>query len=194
MLWHFRLGHPSFAYLKHLFPSLFKNNDIFQCEICQLAKHQRSVFKTKPYKSTRPFVMIHSDIWGPSRSHNLYSKRWFISFIDDHTRVCWLYLLKDKSDAEQTFINFHNMVKTQYSTNIQILHTDNGREYFNQILGEYLNTNGIFHQSSCTNTPQQNGIAERKNKHLLEVARSILFTTNTPKKFWGMPFSLLATL
>ena len=86
------------------------------------------------------------------------------------------------------------MVKTQYSTNIQILHTDNGREYFNQILGEYLNTNGIVHQSSCTNTPQQNGITERKNKHLLEVARSILFTTNTPKQFWGMPSSLLATL
>ena len=62
ILWHYRLGHPSFAYLKHLFPSLFKNNDIFHCEICQFAKHQRSVFKPKPYKATKPFAMIHSDI------------------------------------------------------------------------------------------------------------------------------------
>ena len=98
--------------------------------------------------------------------------------------MCWLYLLKDKSDAEQTFKNFHNMVKTQYSTNIQILHTDNGKEYFNKILGEYLNKNRIVHQSSYSNTPQQNGIIERKNKHLLEVARSIMFTTKTPKFFW----------
>ena len=67
----------------------------------------------------------------------------------------------------------------------QILHTDNGKEYFNQILGEYLNKNGIVHQSSCPNTPQQNDIAKRKNRHLLEVARSITFSTNTPKYFWG---------
>ena len=65
------------------------------------------------------------------------------------------------------------------------MHTDNGTEYFNTILGDFLNKNGIIHQSSCIDTLQQNGIAERKNRHLLEVARALMFTTNMPKSFWG---------
>ena len=76
MLWHFRLGHPSFRYLKEkIFPSLFTNKVIFQCEVCQLAKHQRTFFKSRPYKAFKPFALVHSDIWGPLQSQNLYSKR-----------------------------------------------------------------------------------------------------------------------
>lgn len=77
------------------------------------------------------------------------------------------------------------MVKTQFNTQIQIFRTDNGKEYFKNILGKFLDAEGIVHQSSCIDTPQQNGVAERKNKHLLEVARSLMFTTNVPKYLWG---------
>ena len=66
-LWHRRLGHPSFPYLKKLFLSLFKNNDVFGCEVCQLAKHMHSNFPAKSYEASQPFTLIHSDIWGPSR-------------------------------------------------------------------------------------------------------------------------------
>ena len=103
------------------------------------------------------------------------------------TRITWVYLLKEKSEAEQTFKHFHFMVKNQYSTKIQILCTDNGREYFSSILGVYFLENDIIHQSSCIDTPQQNGVAERKNRHLLEVARSIMLTNNVPDHFWGIP-------
>ena len=187
MLWHYRLGHPSFPYLKNLFPALFKNKDpsLFKCEICQLAKHHRVSYPSQPYKNSKPFYVIHSDIWGPSRVQNLSGTRWFITFIDDHTRLCWVYLLKNKSDVEQTFKNFFSMVKTQFNTQIQIFRTDNGKEYFKNILGKFLEAEGIVHQSSCIDTPQQNGVAERKNKHLLEVARSLMFTTNVPKYLWG---------
>ena len=75
MLWHFRLGHPNFQYLKHLFPSLFRNKDVFQCEICQLAKHQHSSYLPQSYKPSTPFTMIHSDIWGPSRIQSLTGKK-----------------------------------------------------------------------------------------------------------------------
>lgn len=64
------------------------------------------------------------------------------------------------------------MIQTQFQTNIQVLRTDNARDFFNSVLGSYLQSNGIIHQSSCVDTPQQNGVAERKNRHLLEVARS----------------------
>ncbi|KAL6310757.1 hypothetical protein AAG906_006064 [Vitis piasezkii] len=72
-----------------------------------------------------------------------------------------------------------NSIKTQ------ILKSDNARDYFNSILGEFLAQEGIVHLSSCVDTPQQNGIAERKNRHLLEVARSLMFSMNVPKLFWG---------
>ena len=59
------------------------------------------------------------------------------------------------------------------------------RNFFNSTLKSFLLDNGLLHQSSCVNTPQQNGVSERKNRHLLEVARSLLFTSNVPKCFWG---------
>ena len=77
------------------------------------------------------------------------------------------------------------MVQRQFNAKIQILRTDNGKEYFNSILVHYLSQQGIVHQSTCVDTPQQNGVAEWKNRHLLEVARSLLFSTNVPSHFWG---------
>ncbi|RVW12206.1 Retrovirus-related Pol polyprotein from transposon TNT 1-94 [Vitis vinifera] len=77
------------------------------------------------------------------------------------------------------------MIQTQFQSKIQILKSDNARDYFNSILGEFLAQEGIVHLSSCVDTPQQNGIAERKNRHLLEVAISLMFSMNVPKLFWG---------
>lgn len=77
------------------------------------------------------------------------------------------------------------MIQTQFHTQIQTLRTDNGREYFNSVLGEYLNEHGIIHQSSCVDSPQQNGVSERKNRHLLEVSRALMFTMNVSKYIWG---------
>ena len=82
-------------------------------------------------------------------------------------------------------MNFHSMIQTQFHTKIQILRTDNGTEYFNHSLSTYLQENGIIHQSFCVNTPQENGVAERKNRHILEVARALLFTSHMPSQFWG---------
>ena len=75
----------------------------------------------------------------------LIEARWFIIFIDDHTRVCWIYLLKEKSNAKKVFKIFHAMIKTQFQTQIQVIPTDNRKEYFNFILGDYLLENGIIH-------------------------------------------------
>ncbi|CAJ2645609.1 unnamed protein product [Trifolium pratense] len=187
MLWHSRLGHPSFPYLKHLFPELFRNKDLslFKCEACEFAKHHRSHFPLQPYKPSKPFSVIHSDVWGPNRTSTLSHKKWFITFIDDHSRVCWVYLLKGKSDVCQAVKDFVKMVQNQFQTNIQVFRSDNGKEYFNTMLSDFFRENGIVHQSSCPNTPQQNGVAERKNRHLLEVARALLFASKVPNYLWG---------
>ena len=93
--------------------------------------------------------------------------------------------MKEKSKTSQIFKNFHAMVRTQFQMNIQVLKNDNARDFFNSTLGPFLLSNGIVHQSTCVDTPQQNGVAKRKNRHLLEVARSLLFMFNIPKRFCG---------
>ena len=85
MIWHFRLGHPSFPYLKKLLPLLFRNKNLesFHCEFYQLSKHCRNSYVSQPYKKSQPFSLIHSDLWGPSNISNATGYKWFISYIDD---------------------------------------------------------------------------------------------------------------
>jgi len=98
LLWHQHLGHPSLDYLRCLYPS-FSSNKIqdFICEHCILAKQTKTSHPNHAYNPSKPFHFVHSDIWGPSRTSNLTNTRWFITFIDDHTRICWVFLMKDKS-------------------------------------------------------------------------------------------------
>ena len=111
-------------------------------------------YKIKDYFPSSPFYMIHSDVWGPSKIHTLNGKRWFVTFIDDHTRLCWMYLMKSKSDVAQIFKEFYTFIETQFQTKINILKTDNGTEYFNTCLGICLKEKGIHHISTCRDTPQ----------------------------------------
>lgn len=187
LLWHHRLGHPSFYLLQHLFPSLLANKNVstLKCESCELGKHHRASFYPSINKSIIPFTLIHTDVWGPSRVASLKGHRWFVSFVDDCSRTTWVYLMKDKSEVHAIFKEFHKMICTQYGALVKIVRSDNGGEYFKGGLTTHFLDHGIIHQSSCTNTPQQNGVAERKNRHLLEMARTMCFLMQVPKSFWG---------
>ena len=138
MLWHFCFRHPNFMYLKRMFPSPFnKSLNFFHCEVCELSKHIRNTYPAQPDKPSKPFTLIH-DMWGPSRVSNITGSRWLVTFIDDHTRVTWLFLMKEKSEVGKIFEHFHSMVQMQFQSCIQNLRTDNGREYYNSALGSYL--------------------------------------------------------
>jgi hypothetical protein len=155
-LWHIRLDHPSFRYLLKLFPSLFLKINVssFHCDSCLLAKHYRTSFHSSFNKSFVPFSIIHNDVWGPSRVTNRSNTKWFVSFIDDCTRVSWVYLLKEKSEGISIFQSFHQMILTQFNTRVQVLQSDNGGEYFKKELSAYFHAYGIIHQTSCVDTPQ----------------------------------------
>ena len=130
LLWHRRLGHPSFSYIKLLYSQVFSNKDqVFSCENCTLAKQSWSHQSIQSYKPSKSFHLIHSDIWGPFKHPNISGSRWFITFINFHSRVCWVYLLKEKSEASNIFKRFHKFILNMFQTSIQILRTDNGREY-----------------------------------------------------------------
>ena len=133
VLRHCRLGHPNFFYLKYLFLDLFKGLDcsFFQCASCIFSKHHRSTFLPKPYKASSPFSLIHKDIWSPFKVLTHNGNHWFLTFIDDHTLLTWLYLLTNKLEIKVVFVRFYNMIETRFLTKIRILHFDNGIEYFN---------------------------------------------------------------
>ncbi|KAL4030378.1 hypothetical protein IC575_008614 [Cucumis melo] len=160
MLWHFRLGNPNFTYMQCLFPHLFSKLDVssLSCDVCTRAKHRVS-FSSQPYKSTQPFTLIHSDVWGPSKVGISSRKRWFVTFTDDHTHLTWVYRITDKSEVSSIFQNFYHTIETQFHTKIAILRSDNGREFQNHNLSEFLASKGIVHQTSCAYIPQQNGVA-----------------------------------
>lgn len=165
--------HPNFVYLEKLFPYLFNNKDSkdLHCDICQISKHTRSTFKSQHYNLSHPFSLIHSYIWGPSNVKNITETQWFLLFVDDHTHLSCVFLMKDKTETSHIFKQFHSMIETQFSTKIKVLRTDRARDYFNFVLGDYLVTHGILHQSSCVDTPQQmvylNGkIVTYKNVHI----------------------------
>ena len=93
--------------------------------------------------------------------------------------------MKSKSEVVEAFIDFHNLVKNHFNSQIQTLRSDNGLEYMLHIMKQYLSSNGILHQTSCVGTPQQNDIAERKNGNLLEKMRAPMLHMEVPKRFWS---------
>lgn len=96
-----------------------------------------------------------------------------------------LYLLKHKDEVLSVFKSFHVMVQTQFSDKIQILRSDNGGEYVNWGFHDYFQHHGVLHETSCPQTPQQNGVAERKNRHILETARALLLGAHVPNRHWA---------
>lgn len=185
-LWHHRLGHLSFGYLKKLKPELFLNKDIeFNCDICELAKNHRISYAPSTNKSSIPFMVIHSDVWGPAKISTPNGARYFVTFIDECTRMVWISLLNHKSEVCKVFQEFYKLVKTQYKCDIKVLQSDNGGEYINNEMQMFCKNNSIRHQTSCANTPEQNGVAERRNRQILEIVRASLFDMKVPRQFWG---------
>uniref|UniRef100_A0A1J3DVK1 Retrovirus-related Pol polyprotein from transposon TNT 1-94 n=2 Tax=Noccaea caerulescens TaxID=107243 RepID=A0A1J3DVK1_NOCCA len=181
-IWHARLGHPHYRALKLMLPNVSFDND--SCEACILGKHCKTVFPNSSTIYDHCFDLIHSDVWtSPCLSRE--NHKYFVTFIDEKSKYTWVTLLPSKDRVLEAFINFQSYVSNHYNAKIKTLRSDNGGEYTSQAFKQYLNKNGIIHQTSCPYTPQQNGVAERKNRHLMEVARAMMFHTNVPKRFWG---------
>ncbi len=108
-----------------------------------------------------------------------------MSFIDDHIRKVWVYFMKHKGEVFQHFLNFKAMVEKEKGVSIKCLRSDGGGEYFSNEFSEYLKEHGIQRKYSCSYSPHHNGVAERKNKHIVEIARAMLNEKNLPNYFWA---------
>ncbi|KAG7528438.1 Integrase catalytic core [Arabidopsis suecica] len=182
VLWHNRLGHPHSRALNLLLPGF--SYDCAKCEACILGKHCKVVFPKSNTIYEKCFDLVHSDVWtSPCASRD--NHKYFVTFIDEKSKYTWVTLLPSKDRVYDAFINFQNYVTNHFDAKIKILRTDNGGEYTSTKLKTHLEKCGILHQTSCPYNPQQNGVAERKNRHLMEVARAMLFEKHMPKRFWG---------
>ncbi|RVW98628.1 Retrovirus-related Pol polyprotein from transposon TNT 1-94 [Vitis vinifera] len=184
LLIHNRLGHPSLSKFQKMV-SRFSTLSSLSCESCQLGKHTRVSFpKRLNNRAKSPFELVHTDVWGPCRTASTLGFQYFVTFIDDYSRCTWLFLMKNRAELFSIFQKFYAEIQTQFNISIRVLRSDNAREYFSAIYFIYVSS-WDFHQSSCAHTPQQNGVAERKNRHLVETARTILLHSNVPFRFWG---------
>jgi len=186
--WHCRLGHPSSAILHRVISkfSLPVNDSINKQTLyvsCQLGKSKQLPFSDSTTESTAPLEIIHSDVWSTS-TPSLSSCRYYVIFIDDYTRFCWLFPLSIKSDVYSVFVKFKLLVEKQFNYTIKQFQSDNGGEYCSNIFKQFLSANGIFHRLSCPHTSQQNGLAERKHRHIMEMGLTFLAQSGLPKQFW----------
>ena len=186
-LWHLRLCHISKNRIKRLISSgilNFKWEDYGICEACVVGKMTRAPFP-KASRSTEPLAIVHSDISGEMSVPTFGQKVYFITFIDDFSRYGYVYLIKHKSKGFDMFKVFKAEVENQLNKKIKVLRTDRGGEYTSGILDDFCKENGIIHHYTLPYTPQQNGVAERRNRTLMDMVRSMMAYSNLPLSFWG---------
>ena len=167
-------------------PTKGSMDDISKCEGCLVGKAHRLPFPAQAsHRATRPLQLIHSDVCGPIEVNN-NGKRYILTFIDDYSRFVWIVITTDKSG--QTILTHFRRYKVwaEKYTGFQIkgIRTDGGGEYVNDQMTTYLHTMGIERQTTVAGTPQQNGVAERANRTILEAARSMLHAARLPLDYW----------
>lgn len=173
--WHRALGHPASIDCS-LYPNdinIIKPKDFF-CEACVLGKSIHHTPKPSKDRSTRAFQLIHSDLSGQMAVKSYGGSEYYISFIDDFTRMVWVAFLKQKSDAPNTILHFIARIKNQFNTKILCFHTDNGTEYVNSKVAAFFLKQGIQHSLMPLYIHEYNGIAERFNRTIQTMMRTML--------------------
>ena len=185
-LWHSRLGHASISRVKQLVSRGLLgsvSNKSFDCMPCQFGKQTALPFNNSVSYALSSFDLIHSDVWGPSPISTPGGSRYFVIFVDDFSRYTWIYLFKNRSELYQIYCDFTKMIETQFSKPIKVFRSDNAQEYkayeFTSILHQF----GTVPHSSCPGTSQQNGRAERKLRHILDVVRATTIAASTLSQF-----------
>ena len=130
-------------------------------------------------RNSEPLDLIHTDICDFKSIQTRAGKKYFITFINDNTRYCHVYLLRSKDEALESFIQYKTEVENQLGKNIKVLRSDRGGEYESPF-GEFCSQHGIIHQTIAPYSPQQNGIAERKNRTLKEMMNAMLISSSLP--------------
>jgi len=130
-----------------------------QCDACILGKHRKQYFHDSHSRAHRKLELIHSYLCGSMPIPSANGNKYIMTFIDDYTRMCWVYLLKKSFDAFQTFKNFHKWIENDAKSHIWSIPTDNGKEYTSNEFENYVRQHAIKYQTTMPYNPQYNGAA-----------------------------------
>ncbi|GJY25183.1 retrovirus-related pol polyprotein from transposon TNT 1-94 [Tanacetum coccineum] len=192
-LWHRRLNHLNFGIINDLarkdlvrgLPRLKFEKDHL-CSTCQLGKSKKHTHIPKAENTNLEVLnTLHMDLCGPMRVQTINGKKYILVIVDDYSRFTWVKFLKSKDETPEVVIKFLKQIQIGLNKTVRYIHTDNGTEFVNQVLTEYYERVGIFHQKSVPRTPQQNGIVERRNRTLVEAARTMLIFSKAPMFLWA---------
>ena len=187
-LWHSRLGHVSISKVKQLISKGLLgsvSNKSFDCMPCQFGKQTVLPFHNRVSHALSSFDLIHFDVWGPSPISTPSGSRYFVIFVDDFSRYTWIYLFKNRSKLYQIYRDFTKMIETRFSKPIKVFRFDNAQEYKAHEFTSILHQFGIVPHCSYADISQQNGRAERKLRHILNVVRATTISASIPSQFLG---------
>ncbi|GJR62349.1 retrovirus-related pol polyprotein from transposon TNT 1-94 [Tanacetum coccineum] len=192
-LWHRRLNHLNFGTINDLarkdlvrgLPRLKFEKDHL-CSACQLGKSKKHTHKPK-IENTNLEVLntLHMDLCGPMRVQMINGKKYILVIVDDYSRFTWVKFLRSKDETPEVVIKFLKQIQVGLNKTVRYIRTDNGTEFVNKDLTEYYERVGIFHQKTVLRTPQQNGVVERRNRTLVEAARTMLIFSKAPMFLWA---------
>nr|GEV81106.1 putative ribonuclease H-like domain-containing protein [Tanacetum cinerariifolium] len=193
MLWHRRLGHLNFKTMNKLvrhnlvkgLPSKCFEND-HTCVACLKGKQHKASCKTKLVNSvSKPLHTLHMDLFGPTSVSSLNHKWYCLVVTDDFSRFTWTFFLKTKDETSGILRNFITEIENLKDLKVKIIRCDNRGEFKNREMNEFCTRKGIKREFNNARTLQQNGVAERKNKTLIEAARTMLADAKLPVTFWA---------
>ncbi|GKB89372.1 retrovirus-related pol polyprotein from transposon TNT 1-94 [Tanacetum coccineum] len=182
---HDRLGHTSVSKLVYIPECKQFDVLIFHCESCMLSKQHKLPFPISTSIQSVPFALLHMDLWVPYKKPALNGAHYFFTIVDDRTRATWTYLVHRKDQISDLLDTFLAYVDNHFKAKPKYIRSDNGTEILNKSCALLFKAKRIIHQKAIAYTPQQNGVVERKHRHLLETARSLRIHANFPIKFWG---------
>nr|GFB72140.1 retrovirus-related Pol polyprotein from transposon TNT 1-94 [Tanacetum cinerariifolium] len=164
----------------------FKYHKEHLCPSSEQGKSKRASHPPNPVPNSRQRLhLLHMDLCGPMRIASINGKRYVLVIVDDYSHYTWVHFLRSKDEAPDVIIKFLKRITILLQSPVIIIRTDNGTEFKNQVLNEYFDTVGISHQMYSVRTPQQYGVVERRNRTLVEAARTMLIFSHASLFLWA---------
>jgi transposase InsO family protein len=195
-LWHRRFGHMSYSSLARLqeqkmvdgiavSPEQFKAASPAACEPCIAAKQHKKPHPTSHSDSSQPLQLLHMDVCGPMQVPSLGGSLYLATYLDDYSKLSIVRPVASKHQVAEVTKEVIQLLERQSGHKLLVVRSDNGSEYLNKQLGDYLHEKGVIHQTTARYTPESNGAAERLNRTLLERVRAMLEDSQLPKQLWA---------
>ncbi|GJV68677.1 retrovirus-related pol polyprotein from transposon TNT 1-94 [Tanacetum coccineum] len=192
-LWHRRLNHLNFGTINDLarkdlvrgLPRLKFEKDHL-CSACQLGKSKKHTHKPKTENTNLEVLnTLPMDLCGPMRVQTINGKKYILVIVDDYSRFTWVKFFRSKDETPEVVIKFLKQIQVDLNKTVRFIRTNNGTEFVNKTFYDYYESVGIFHQKTVPRTPWQNGVVERRDRTLVEAARTMLIFSKAPMFLWA---------